>query len=295
MCRYIKNKLRRRVRYRKKILQVTPGFSDFLGIQFLEGNEEMFFSNPLNVLISEREAKKKFPDKSPLGESMKFSNTRIRGQSFSRDFFAKEYNTSTFYHFDKDYTVNGIVKEFPPHTDFQFDYIIPYRPHDENAIWSFHIFCRLKEGVDCKTLENKWKQEVLSNPPAGAFYIQYHIDTLYPLEKLHYSWSHQLFGQSQNLTLQQILILAGVGLISILCLLFNYLSLFITRLQQKKRELALQIALGGFIQTIICSNEHRVFVDSTRCFCFGMYGHRDTNALLPGFCRNRRIFVPDMD
>ena len=100
-----------------------------------------------------------------------------------------------------------------------------------------YIFVKLRKGVDPQELENKWMQDRETNKNGAA---RFGIFSLYPLQQLQYSLSW-----SRNMSMQQIVIFAGAGLITILCLLFNYLSLFVARLQQKRRELALQMVLGA--------------------------------------------------
>lgn len=67
--------------------------------------------------------------------------------------------------------------------------------------------------------------------------------TQQPLHSLHLSQLN--YARSGNLTFNQILLFATAGFVTILCLLFNYLSLFINQLQRSMRALTIRLIVGS--------------------------------------------------
>ena len=225
---------------KKDILQVTPGFLDIFGIEFLVGNKETFLYNPESFLMSDKIVNKQFSGESPIGKTTVFSNFKIETGDYDRDFFAVEYFPNFIK--EKEYTATGVIRTYSKHSDFNFDYIIPHRKNDEESPLAMALFVKLRKGIDPKDLEKKWEADKSSSE---ALWFQRCNISLVSLKQFHNSVFSQQFCWSRNMTLQQIMIFACAGLITILCLIFNYLSLFFARLKQKRRELSLQIALGS--------------------------------------------------
>ncbi len=144
---------------------------------------------------------------------------------------------------ERELNVSATVKSWGPHTNFPFDFIFPA----DQSSWKNwdrqggYIYVLLRKGVDVNAFKEKLKKLDLSeksfilNSENAEFRIC-------PVEKVHYD---EKIGDNGNLKFNQIILFSIAGFFVILCLLFNYLSLFISRIQTKKRELALRIVNGA--------------------------------------------------
>ena len=253
---------------KKELLQVTPGFFELFDIQFLAGDKEQFFTDSLNLLITDKEIQKNFGGKYEFGKQIDgFTNTVVTfTYPYSEDNIGDIvpgytdfdnpvdwHGKPAFRHSIYNLNICGMVRDLPIHSDFSFDYIMPYRENDRYGPKKVHTFVKLHKGADYKKLSRKLDadlpiiREAINNP-------YYMPQELYPLQDFHLS---EYFTQyPHNMSFDDIVIFAIAGFITVICLLFNYLSLFMSRLQQERRNMALRLAVGasfGQLYAMLCT------------------------------------------
>src|ERR1035438_5503872 len=80
---------------------VDPNFLTMFGFPFLKGDINSALNNPDDIVITQSLSKKLFDDEDAMGKTLKVDN---------------KYN----------FTVNGIMKDFPNNTQFDFEYLLPW-------------------------------------------------------------------------------------------------------------------------------------------------------------------------
>ena len=130
---------------KKELLQVTPGFFELFDIQFLAGDKEQFFTDSLNLLITDKEIQKNFGGKYEFGKQIDgFTNTVVTfTYPYSEDNIGDIvpgytdfdnpvdwHGKPAFRHTIYNLNICGMVRDLPIHSDFSFDYIMPYREND---------------------------------------------------------------------------------------------------------------------------------------------------------------------
>jgi len=141
--------------------------------------------------------------------------------------------------------VIGFMREIPINSRFHCDAISAVVPLTMNAEGNSatkyfshtslirDLFLLLKEGTDIKAFEKK-----ISNIEIEGEKRQF---ILVPLTSLRY----RMPDPEAALKLSHVVIFAGVGALVILCALFNYLTLFVTRIRIRGREMALRKVNGS--------------------------------------------------
>lgn len=107
---------------------------------------------------------------------------------------------------------------------------------------SFEIIVKLRKGTDPVAFQKKLAElDIKADPrdPRGVFEnIQ-----LMPLSKYHYS----SINRAKSIKFYYLILFSVAGGLVILCSLFNYLSLFITRMRMRSREIDLRKVCGSSI------------------------------------------------
>ena len=140
--------------------------------------------------------------------------------------------------------VRMTMPDWPANTNIPFNVAVPitYRfPEEQLNNWRsrvFETFILVKDGIDVRALEEKLDKVEISELWPNPISL-----VLTPIKQLRYK---DPTGNIQSdIKLGHIQIFAIAGLLVILCSLFNHLTLFVTRVRMRLRELALRKVNGA--------------------------------------------------
>ena len=156
-----------------------------------------------------------------------------------------------------DFDVHTIIPRWQANTNIPFDMIVPINlrfSEQELNSWGlnfFHIYILLKDGVNIQALEEKLdkvelprinRQNLPANVNLSAGMMTVSL-VLTPLKQLRYN---DPAGNAQSdIKLNHIQIFSIAGLLVILCSLLNHMTLYVTRVRMRLRELALRKVNGA--------------------------------------------------
>ena len=206
------------------VLQTDSTFFHTFDVTVLSGSLQDDDMNGL--LITEKFAKERFPDSSPLGQTIPVIDSHF---------------TSTD---EKTYVVKGIVKDWPTNTILTFDAIAPLPP-DKRTSWGEYTsnYILLDKSTDSRTFKDKFEKDPFNDRPDDALKnIGYF--TLFPLTEIYSSNTDGNYNRGQ-LTFEQVTFFALLGLLTIICGLLNYLNLYASRIQARFKELSLRKVNGA--------------------------------------------------
>jgi putative ABC transport system permease protein len=125
-----------------------PSFLDMFTLSFVYGNKNNAFSQLHSIVITEKAARKFFPQEAAHGNEANVIGKTVRMDN------------------KQDYVVSGVIKDFPENATLQFEWLAPFKVWlDENpraATWfNFGIstYVELKPGVDAVAINKQ-----LANP-----------------------------------------------------------------------------------------------------------------------------------
>lgn len=234
------------------ILQADSCFMNMFNISVLSGNVEFMYSD----------------DKIALTEEMAM---RLFG---STDVLGKEVNTGN----DEVRTVSAIIKGME-HSNLSFGFIgegAYFRSFQNDWMnTSCQVIVKLKHGVNPDNFQKKLAQYQKKADPRDIKYIFDGIQ-LMPLTEYHYS----SVGNESSIKFYYLILFSVAGGLVILCSLFNYLSLFITRMNMRSRELSLRKVCGASIssQLQLLATEYLMMI-----FMSGLVGITLVELCLPTF------------
>lgn len=134
------------------------------------------------------------------------------------------------------FVVNEIVEAWPQNTNFPFDIVFPLSQDflEEWRMSYLLTFVKVREGVDVEKF--KKKVESYNFAEAISLYVK-----LVPVSE----WYYTVNTENRSVKYQYIVLFSFAGLLVILCALFNYLALFVSRLRMRGKEIVLRKMSGA--------------------------------------------------
>jgi len=199
--------------------EVDPSFIELFDFKLKRGNNHQALAEVNNIILTESLAKSIFGDIDPLDKTIILDNK-------------------------EPYKVSAVMQDLPSNTNFDFNYLIPladaskYSPN-WNTI-TFSTYVQLKSGTDVDAFNNKLINmiERKSNKELkGSLF-------LYPVSKMHlYSRFEQ--GVPAGGKIDQVKLVAGIGLLILLIACINFINLSTARSQKRAKEVAIRKVVGA--------------------------------------------------
>lgn len=205
--------------------EVDPSFLQMFDIKILKGNTHQALKGQSNIVLTESLAQKIFGDADPLNKTLLVNN-------------------------QESYTVSGIMADMPSNTGFNFSYLIPLtNPDKYSPNWNhiaFSTYIQLKDGTDVTAFNKKLVNIIAnktSNELKGSLF-------LYPVSKMHlYSKFKQ--GIPVGGKIDQVKLVAGIGLLILLIACINFINLSTARSQKRAKEVAVRKIVGAQRNSLI--------------------------------------------
>ena len=139
----------------------------------------------------------------------------------------------------------GAVVAYMEHSNFTFDYWVNDRFFRNRK--SGEPLIKLAKGTDARTYEKKLQKKEPVALLDGLFMVKFDRTHLCPLTELHYA----PINGDNKVEFTYLRLFAVAGMMVILCALFNYLSVFVVRINLRNREIALRKVCGASRRQII--------------------------------------------
>ena len=196
-------------------IQLDSCFMDLFGIRVLEGTDDFLYTNG-QVALTERTARRLFGTADAVGRTVTCN--------------------------DEENTVCAIVSDLP-HSNFSFGFICEgayFRKWQD--VWyngGFEVVVRLAPGVSPRALEEKFR--AYAEQTDDRYRKMVGRLRLMPLSEVRQA----SFNEERVVSFSYLVLFAAAGGLVILCSLFNHLALFLSRMDIRRRELALRRTCGS--------------------------------------------------
>ena len=194
---------------------------DALGIfdfEWVEGNKDLMGYKRGQIAISEHLAQSMCGNQSPLGLTLE--SVYANGE--------KE--------FKKEYEIVGVYKTRHRHSNLKFDIVEPRVAVGNWYSLGAHTYVLLKSGVNHENFIQKMQTDTVQ---AGNQPVIYGIVT--PLKALRYTYPVE----GVNTHLEDVNLFTVASVFLALCALINYLTLFVSRLRERGRDMAVRSICGS--------------------------------------------------
>ena len=216
----------------KKILQgngifAEPNAFDMLSLNVISGSEKTALEKTNSIALSLSLAKKIFPEKNALGETIKIN--------------------------ERDYEVTAIYDDPPVHFHLKASYLLsmstlPFlNTRQDNWQWQqLFTYLRLKPGTDAKKLEAKFPAfvEKYAYPKiknVGFTYVPY----LQNIKDIHLYSSHFEWEMAQRGNAQTVYILSATAIALLVIACLNFINLSTARAIKRMKEVGVRKVIGA--------------------------------------------------
>ena len=195
-----------------KFIQADMSFYNMFDVKILEGSRDFLIPGSNKLAITRKKARQLFGNENPIGEKVNNGANEIC----------------------------AVVSSMPGHSNYAFDLIRPFseRTVSDQSLRGYEseTIIELFPGTDIEAFEKKLYEHDFSGTTRdfGKLIIK-------PITKMRYMDTNI----KREVKFQHIIIFAVSGLLVILCSLFNYLTLFVSRFRIRQKELALRVVCGA--------------------------------------------------
>lgn len=218
-----------------QLLSADVNFFNFFDFPLLDGTVGEVLKNPGSVVLSETLAKKYFGSENPVGKRL-WSSQYLINQS--------------------EFTVTGIMKDFPKNSHLQTDILFSESSWASMFKWyngfvstdwtsnTYVTYVKLKDHADPKVVASKITQLVQSHYPNDKpFKSQF---SLQPFNEIHlFSENVQDGEDSFAIRPMYLYIFGAVGVLLLLIACFNYMNLATAAAIKRTREVGMRKSLGA--------------------------------------------------
>jgi putative ABC transport system permease protein len=198
-----------------------PGFFHLFSFPLISGNPATALSDPRSLVITQRLAKKLFGDADPLGKTVNVDSTT-------------------------NFQVTAVMKDQPPNTGFQFDYLLPWsytkEVHWEEPRWqrsTIFTYVMLRPGVTEDAANKAIRMIIHSNAQEIPEEVFFH-----PMSKWHL-YGHFVEGRATGGEINFVRMLAVIAAFILLIACINYMNLSTARSIRRAREVGIRKVIGS--------------------------------------------------
>jgi heme/copper-type cytochrome/quinol oxidase subunit 2 len=202
-------------------LIIDSAFMKFFNLKIVEGSKEFMVPNSNKIAITEAKARQWFGNESAVGKTV------------------KEY--------DREHTVSAVVTGFAGHSNYSFDIL-----SINTGNFATDVIVELVPDINLKAFEKKLSEHKTTLSYNITFYRDGQYEQRQNEERIERISLTSLTSirykdpmMKRNVKFQHIIIFAVAGALLILCTLFNYLTLFLSRFRIRMHEFALRIVFGA--------------------------------------------------
>jgi putative ABC transport system permease protein len=218
----------------ENVIYADPSFFTVFDFNLIKGNSEKPFSDDHSVVINQTTAHKFFGNADPIGKVIVADNK-------------------------ENFTVSGVIKDFPQNSSLQYDMITPISLHFKMMLaqkndmsnnfrfFNYQTYLLIKPGADIKKLAKEITQVHLAHKPddTDADYL------LLPLSKMHL-YNADL--SDRGITTVHIFSVIAILTLTIACI--NYINLSTARSMLRSKEISMRKIIGAgkaqlFLQFIV--------------------------------------------
>jgi putative ABC transport system permease protein len=205
-------------------LYIDKNWFKVFNYQFIEGNAQSFFAHPYSLILTESKAKKLFGKTEVVGSRVQIDSA--------------------------EYMVQGVIKDNPLNSSFQFDLLLPLTAKlntkaelDEANYWGnlgFKTFVKLRNGTD--TAKTSTKINTLFK---SSKHHQYSLKaSLMPLTSIHFDNDFQ-WSAFKHGNIKTVKIFTLLAILLLLTASVNYVNLSVARAGVRSKEISVRKIVGA--------------------------------------------------
>ncbi|WP_291857741.1 ABC transporter permease [Marinilabilia sp.] len=218
----------------ENVIWTDPSFINVFELDLISGSKTSFLKHSVEVYIAESLSKKIFGDLNSVGKIIKIN--------------------------DRDFTIAGIFKDYPPNSHQKFSALLPlesYVPNYDTYSWEsyeFLTYIKFEKGIDQEDFENK-AQKIINDYWVPWLKTHYNLDFVFddenslelkliPVSDIHLQGSFvSSFENESNISVIYISLI--MVLVLLLIAYFNLMGFAFSKGKKHQFQLNIKRCLGG--------------------------------------------------
>lgn len=247
---------------------VDPSFLQMFTFPLVEGNINDQLKNVYSICITQSLAKKLFGNKDAIGKIIRIDSV-------------------------DNFTVTGVLKDLPPNTEFDFEYLLPWdylkKLDWNNDSWQRNItptFIQLKPNVNAAAFSDKIKNVTRNQTGRNNLWTHF----IYPLSKWHL-YSNFENGKPAGGRIDTVRVFGIIAIFILLIACINFMNLSTARSEQRAKEVGIRKVAGAGKSLLIGQFLVEAFI--TACIA-GAIALLIVQLVLPSFDTliNTQLYIP---
>lgn len=199
--------------------QTDESFIKMFDFPLVQGSMEHALDNQNSIVLTETLAKQLFGTDNPIGKIITLDN-------------------------QDPYTVSSVMEDLPGNTDFEFTFLTRLPEKDiYGSSWNtntYYTYIQLKPGTDATQFNKKLKPLFAKYNPEETKHSLF----LYPMSKMHL-YSRFENGIPVGGKIEQIRLIAGIGILILIIACINFINLSTARSQKRAKEVGVRKVVGA--------------------------------------------------
>ncbi|TMI92399.1 MAG: FtsX-like permease family protein [Bacteroidetes bacterium] len=203
---------------------VSEHFFDMFSWKFVQGKASTAITDPSSIVLTRSAAKAFFGNEDPINKVLRIDN-------------------------DRDAKVTAIVEDAPGNSSFQFDYLTPFNPSNENykqsmVNWqnsSWTVFLQVGPGTNMRVLEKNINDIKKQRDPDDKKISTYFT---FPMSKWRL-YSDFKDGRNTGGMIEYVTLFTIIAIIILLIACVNFMNLSTARSEKRAKEVGVRKTLGS--------------------------------------------------
>src|SRR5438552_3368933 len=203
---------------------VSEHFFDMFSWKFVQGKASTAITDPSSIVLTRSAAKAFFGNEDPINKVLRIDN-------------------------DRDIKVTAIVEDAPGNSSFQFDYLTPFNPSNENykqsmVNWqnsSWTVFLQVGPGTNMRVLEKNINDIKKQRDPDDKKISTYFT---FPMSKWRL-YSDFKDGRNTGGMIEYVTLFTIIAIIILLIACVNFMNLSTARSEKRAKEVGVRKTLGS--------------------------------------------------
>jgi predicted permease len=204
----------------------SEDFFQIFGFEMIKGDPATALAEPTGIVITESTARTFFGQEDPMNRIIRIDNAR-------------------------DQKVTGVVKDVPPNSFLQFDYILPFSLYETTQSWikqakaswdnnSFQMFVLLQDGATEADVNGRIRDLIKANNPKSPTAKLF----LHPMSKwrLHGNFEE---GINTGGRIEYVRLFTAIAVFVLLIACINFMNLATARSESRAKEVGIRKAIGS--------------------------------------------------
>jgi ABC-type antimicrobial peptide transport system permease subunit len=244
-----------------------PAFLKMFSFPLLQGNVETALNDPYSIVVTDKMAKKMFGNDDAMNKLIHIDSN--------------------------DFKVTGVLKDLPPNTTFDFEFILPWRYLEltggEDKRWgnnSIATYLQLKEGASEKAVNEKIRNITIRHSNGEEKQEVF----LHPISKWHL-YSNFVNGKIAGGKIEMVRLFTIIAVFILLIACINFMNLSTARSEKRAKEVGIRKMAGANKKILIGQFIGESLLTS---FIAGIVALGIVYLSLPGFIGlvNKQLAIP---